>query len=208
MRIRNRRDLIALVLIVVAIIGLWLLGARWGAAAPKAEAARTFKLLERQRDRTQILSDGLAAEKKAHAETSETVEYLEKQAEEASDTILELKLELYRTKEDLEKARVRAKNQASVSAGGWRRAVASWYGPGLYGNTMAGGGILTQSSMVVAHRSLPFGTRVQIRYNGRVASAVVQDRGPYVSGRTFDLGPGVRAALGFSGEQTIEWRVI
>jgi rare lipoprotein A (peptidoglycan hydrolase) len=91
---------------------------------------------------------------------------------------------------------------------GWRSARASWYGPGFYGNTMAGGGKLTPSSMVVAHRSMPFGTRVQISYGGRSVTAVVRDRGPYVGGRTFDLGPGTAKALGFSGVGTIKWRIV
>jgi rare lipoprotein A (peptidoglycan hydrolase) len=37
---------------------------------------------------------------------------------------------------------------------------------------------------------------------------VVQDRGPYVSGRTFDLGPGTAKALGFSGVGTVKWRIV
>jgi len=83
----------------------------------------------------------------------------------------------------------------------------SWYGPGFYGHTMAGGGKLTPTSMVVAHRSLRFGTKVEIMYRGRRVIAVVKDRGPYVSGRTFDLGPGTAKALGFSGVGTVSWRI-
>lgn len=105
------------------------------------------------------------------------------------------------------KRRPAPSSQASVSSG-WRTARASWYGPGFYGHTMAGGGKLTPTSMVVAHRTLPFGTRVEIEYKGRRVIAVVKDRGPYVSGRTFDLGPGTAKALGFSGVGTIRWRIV
>jgi len=94
------------------------------------------------------------------------------------------------------------------SSSGFRTARVSWYGPGFYGHTMAGGGQLTRTSMVVAHRSLPFGTRVLIRYHGRSVTAVVRDRGPFVSGRTFDLGPGTARALGFSGVGTISYRIL
>lgn len=94
------------------------------------------------------------------------------------------------------------------SSKGFRTARVSWYGPGFYGHTMAGGGQLTRTSMVVAHRSLPFGTRVLIKYRGRSVTAVVRDRGPYVSGRTFDLGPGTAKALGFSGVGTISYRIL
>ena len=91
---------------------------------------------------------------------------------------------------------------------GWRRARVSWYGPGFYGNTMAGGGKLTRTSMVVAHRSMPFGTKIQFTYRGRSCTAVVRDRGPYISGRVFDLGPGTAKALGFSGVGTVSYRIL
>lgn len=96
----------------------------------------------------------------------------------------------------------------AAAGSGWSTARVSWYGPGFYGNTMAGGGVLTESSMVVAHRSLAFGTRVQFEYNGRTATAVVMDRGPYVGGRTFDLGPGTAKALGFGGVGTVKYRIL
>ncbi len=105
-------------------------------------------------------------------------------------------------------ARKAAKAPARTSTGGWRTARVSWYGPGFYGHTMAGGGKLTPTSMVVAHRTLPFGTKVEIEYKGRRVVAVVMDRGPYVRGRTFDLGPGTAKALGFSGVGTVRWRIV
>lgn len=97
---------------------------------------------------------------------------------------------------------------STVSGTGWRSAVASWYGPGFYGNTMASGEILTTTSMVVAHRTLAFGTRIEFSYHGRTCVAVVMDRGPYSSGRTFDLGPGTAKALGFSGVGTVQYRIL
>jgi len=63
----------------------------------------------------------------------------------------------------------------------------SWYGPGLIGNGTACGKTLTRTLVGVAHRSLPCGTLVSFRWNGRVVAAPVVDRGPYVSGRIFDL---------------------
>ena len=96
----------------------------------------------------------------------------------------------------------------ATTQAGWSSAKVSWYGPGFYGNTMAGGGVLTPSSMVVAHRTLPFGTRIEFSYNGRTCIAVVQDRGPHVSGRIFDLGPGTARTLGFSGVGTVQYRIL
>lgn len=101
-----------------------------------------------------------------------------------------------------------APEPAATDVAGWKSARASWYGPGLYGNSMAGGGVLQPDSMVVAHRSLAFGTRVEFSYNGRTCIATVQDRGPFTGGRIFDLGPGTAKTLGFSGVGTVSYRIL
>jgi len=69
----------------------------------------------------------------------------------------------------------------------WRRDVATWYGPGLFGNRTACGKRLTRSTVGVAHRSLPCGTRVAIRYKGRSLRTRVIDRGPFGHGARWDL---------------------
>jgi rare lipoprotein A (peptidoglycan hydrolase) len=102
----------------------------------------------------------------------------------------------------------KSKAKKSPTSRGWHKARVSWYGPGFYGKRMASGGKLKKNSMVVAHRSLPFGTKVRIRYKGRTVTAVVKDRGPYVRGRTFDLGPGTAKALGFRGVGTVRYKVL
>lgn len=96
----------------------------------------------------------------------------------------------------------------AVSTTGWQSAKASWYGPGFYGRRTASGAVLTQGMMNVAHKSLPFGTRIQFEYKGRTAVAVVNDRGPYIHGRIFDLGPGTAQALGFGGVGTVKYRIL
>ncbi|HTU14035.1 MAG TPA: septal ring lytic transglycosylase RlpA family protein [Solirubrobacterales bacterium] len=80
---------------------------------------------------------------------------------------------------------------------------ASYYGPGLYGNGVACGGTLTPSTMGVAHKTLPCGTKVTIRYQGRTVTVPVIDRGPYIAGRDYDLTEAVRNKLGFGGVGTI-----
>src|SRR6478672_786150 len=59
--------------------------------------------------------------------------------------------------------------QAGLGLGftGLRNAVATWYGPGLYGNHTACGQVLRPHTLGVAHRSLPCGTPVKIIYDGR-----------------------------------------
>lgn len=81
----------------------------------------------------------------------------------------------------------------------YRYAGASYYGPGLYGNGVACGGTLRPATMGVAHKTLPCGTRVKLRYRGRTVTVPVIDRGPYVAGREYDLTAAVRNRLGFPG---------
>ena len=90
--------------------------------------------------------------------------------------------------------------------------VASWYGPGFYGRPTASGEIYRPGTYTIAHRSLPFGTRVRITNlnNGRSAVARVNDRGPYVGGRIADLGQGIASQLGVtsSGVANIRLEVL
>jgi rare lipoprotein A len=81
----------------------------------------------------------------------------------------------------------------------YRRAQASWYGPGLYGNQLGCGGRLSPGTLGVANKTLPCGTEVTLRYNGRSVRVPVIDRGPYVAGREYDLTSATRSRLGFSG---------
>jgi rare lipoprotein A (peptidoglycan hydrolase) len=86
----------------------------------------------------------------------------------------------------------------------YRRALASWYGPGLFGNRLGCGGTLQVGSLGVANKSLPCGTKVTIRHRGRVVRVPVIDRGPYVGGREYDLTAATARKLGFSGHGPVE----
>lgn len=103
-----------------------------------------------------------------------------------------------------------AKNSAAIGDSsrrfkvyGLRPSGASYYGPGLYGNGVACGGTLSPGTIGVAHKTLPCGTKVTIRYHGRTVVAPVIDRGPYVAGRDFDLTEATRNRLGFGDIGTI-----
>lgn len=85
----------------------------------------------------------------------------------------------------------------------FRFAHASYYGPGLYGNGVACGGTLLPSTMGVAHKTLPCGTKVKLRYRGRAVTVPVIDRGPYIPGRDYDLTEAVKHRLGFPGIGTV-----
>ena len=79
----------------------------------------------------------------------------------------------------------------------YRQAAASWYNDG--GNTACG----FHAYYGVANVSLPCGTRVALMYGGRKVTAVVDDRGPYVGGRSWDLNQNTAGALGVGGVQSI-----
>jgi hypothetical protein len=75
--------------------------------------------------------------------------------------------------------------------------LASWYDDA--GSTACG----FHAYYGVANLSLPCGTRVSFRRGGRRVTAVVDDRGPYVGGREWDLNQNTAAALGFAGVGTV-----
>lgn len=86
--------------------------------------------------------------------------------------------------------------RASAPAGkivGLQPTVASWYDDA--GNTACG----FHSNYGVANKTLPCGTKVTLSYGGRTVVATVDDRGPYVYGRSFDLNQNTARYLGMWG---------
>jgi peptidoglycan hydrolase-like protein with peptidoglycan-binding domain len=83
---------------------------------------------------------------------------------------------------------------------------ATWYGPGLYGAHTACGQTLRSTTIGVANRTLPCGTKVTFAYHGRFVIAPVIDRGPYgPAGRDFDLTWATRQALHFGDVDEIRY---
>ena len=74
-------------------------------------------------------------------------------------------------------------------------------------NGTACGQKLTKELVGVAHRTLPCGTLVTFRYNGKTVTAPVIDRGPYAAGRTWDLSKGLCTLLDHCFTGTIEWKM-
>jgi len=75
---------------------------------------------------------------------------------------------------------------------------ASWYGPRFHGKITANGEIYNQMALTAAHKSLPFGTLLQITNlrNGKSIIVRINDRGPYIDGRDLDLSRGTAKTLG------------
>lgn len=70
----------------------------------------------------------------------------------------------------------------------------SYYGPGFHGKPTASGEKYDQNDLTCAHKTLPFGTKLKVTLlkTGKSVVVRVNDRGPYIKGRTLDIS--VRAA--------------
>jgi rare lipoprotein A (peptidoglycan hydrolase) len=92
----------------------------------------------------------------------------------------------------------------------WKSAFSSCYGSADLGTGLAGGGRLRSGMMIVANKTLPFGTKIEFMYHGKRGIAIVKDRGPYVGGRVFDLAQGIAQRIGFlsAGIGTVKYRIL
>lgn len=97
-------------------------------------------------------------------------------------------------------AAVRSKGE-HVNA--YRAVEASYYGPGLYGGGMACGGTLTPSTVGVANKTLPCGSKVTLRHGSKTVTVPVVDRGPYSGNREYDLTAATKQKLGFGSTGTV-----
>lgn len=77
--------------------------------------------------------------------------------------------------------------------------VASWYGPGFHGKKTANGERFNRHSFTAAHRSLPFGSIVRVCHRSRCVTVRINDRGPFVKGRSIDLSEAAAKAIGCKG---------
>ncbi|MGC5781428.1 septal ring lytic transglycosylase RlpA family protein [Methylobacterium sp. NFXW15] len=84
---------------------------------------------------------------------------------------------------------------------------ASWYGSG---HRTANGERFNPNGLTAAHRTLPFGTRVQVQNprTGRSIVVRINDRGPFIRGRIIDLSRGSARALGMGGTSWVSLRVV
>jgi rare lipoprotein A len=60
-------------------------------------------------------------------------------------------------------------------------------------------GIGKSGEMTCAHRSRPFGARVQVTHGRHTIQCRVNDRGPFVRGRIIDVSTSAARALGMMG---------
>lgn len=86
---------------------------------------------------------------------------------------------------------------------------ASWYGPGFHGRQAANGEVYDQHALTAAHRTLPFGTLVEVsrRDTGDRVLVRITDRGPFVRGRIIDLSHEAARELGSIGPGVVPVRL-
>lgn len=79
-----------------------------------------------------------------------------------------------------------------------RNVCVSWYGEPYNGRLVASGVRFDMNARHVAHRWLPFGTKVMFYnpLNGAMSNGVIVDRGPFIDGRAFDISYSMALELG------------
>jgi rare lipoprotein A len=110
-------------------------------------------------------------------------------------------------------AKVRSKAHPTtthVSATSGMASVYASKGDRYNGARTASGERVQAGGLTAAHRSLPFGTRVQVtnRRNNKSVIVRINDRGPFVRGRVIDVTPAGARALGFSGLAPVTLSVV
>ncbi|SUT95040.1 septal ring lytic transglycosylase RlpA family protein [Actinobacillus lignieresii] len=86
----------------------------------------------------------------------------------------------------------------------YQSGVASYYADKFNGRRTANGERFSNSAMTAAHKTLPFGTLVEVTNtrNGRSVVVRVNDRGPYAHARVVDLSKAAARQLGMHGSGT------
>ena len=89
-------------------------------------------------------------------------------------------------------------------------AVASFYAEQYHGKKTSNGEIFNMNAMTAAHKTLPFGTIVQVTNlsNGKSVQVRVNDRGPFVAGREIDLSKEAARRLDMIGSGTANVRLV
>jgi rare lipoprotein A len=87
--------------------------------------------------------------------------------------------------------------------------IASYYGKKFHKKRTANGEIFNMYKVSAAHKSYPLGTKVRVTNleNGKSLKLVINDRGPFVSGRIIDLSYKAARKLGFVNQGTVKVRI-
>jgi rare lipoprotein A len=91
---------------------------------------------------------------------------------------------------------------SAQSYGTSRTEVASWYGPGFAGRRTSSGETYNPEALTAASKTLPLGSHVRVTNpdTGRSVVVRINDRGPFVRGRSLDLSHGAAQQIGLTGK--------
>ena len=105
--------------------------------------------------------------------------------------------------------RLPAPPQTPARIGVTETGIASWYGVPYDGRAASSGEIYDMTQLTAAHRTLPFGTWVEVTDldNGRSVKVRINDRGPFVGGRVIDLSRAAALEIGMVGPGTARVRL-
>ena len=97
------------------------------------------------------------------------------------------------------------RRETAARLGATETGLASWYGHPYHGRRAANGEIYDMEKMTAAHRTLPFGTRLNVinPRTGQSVTVVINDRGPFVRGVSLDLSVAAAKAIGMRGTGTV-----
>jgi rare lipoprotein A (peptidoglycan hydrolase) len=96
----------------------------------------------------------------------------------------------------------------ATNPGASRAQIATWFGPGFYGQRTACGQTMSPVIVGVANRTLPCGTLVLVNYKGHQLTVPVIDRGPYAHNATWDLTWGAASALTITETVKIKTKIV
>lgn len=154
------------------------------------------KQIEKQHKEQEALEKKKQTEAKQRAAAEEKRKVEEKRKAEETQKLAEAK-----KKQEAQAA------PSALEGSGWKKVVASCYHD--VGGLLATGETLHADDLIIAHKELPFGTKVELEYKGKKTIAYVGDRGPYINGRDIDLAPAVQAALGlYDGVKSVNMRIL
>lgn len=87
--------------------------------------------------------------------------------------------------------------------------MASWYGEELAGKKTASGQVFDPNALTAAHKTLPFGTLVEVESleNGNKVQVLINDRGPVTGSRVIDVSKKAAEQLGHIESGTFYVRV-
>lgn len=95
-------------------------------------------------------------------------------------------------------------------AGFTEEGLGAWYGKRFQGRKTSSGEKFDMRKLTAAHKTLPFGTMVEVRNlaNNRTVVVRVNDRGPFSQGHIIDLSKGAAEKIGLLSTGPVTIRVV